>query len=148
MLTKELDHMPLTMTLLTLYACTSLQYDVNVNSLTKKQRDRPIDGPPFIMGLLTVFKQFTCFNKYLVYLSHYIKGAILYTSEKRSNALPQDVALLLAVLEEIIRFGKLERNIVKQVFGTNFLFDNFKLNQVNKTMKQSENPKEMKKKKK
>ena len=43
-----------------------------------------------------------------------------------------DVALLLAVLEEIIRFAKFDREIVKQLFGTNYIFDNFKLNQITK----------------
>ena len=43
-----------------------------------------------------------------------------------------DVALLLGVLEEIIRFGKFDWEIIKQLFGSNYIFDNFKLNQINK----------------
>jgi len=43
------------------------------------------------------------------------------------------VALILASLEEMVRFGKMDREVVKQYFGTNYIFDNFKLNHVNRT---------------
>jgi hypothetical protein len=46
------------------------------------------------------------------------------------SRLPLDVALVLAVLEEMIRFGKMDREVVKQLFGSNYIFDNFKLNQI------------------
>ena len=114
-LVKDMDHMPIIFFLMTMNAVSYLQYDINVNSLTRWFKDRPIDGPPFIVGLLTVFRHFhpSVFMKYLLYCSHYIKGAILINADKRTNWLPMDVALLLAVLEEIIRFGKYDREIIK-----------------------------------
>jgi hypothetical protein len=129
---KDIDHMPMVFFLLTMNAIAFMQYDVNIHSLTRRYKDKPIDGPPFIVGLLTVFKHFhpTNFTKFLLIISHYSKGAILMNqdSEKKQNRLPMDVALLFAVLDEVIRFGKFDRDIIKQLFGSSYIFDNFKLN--------------------
>ena len=106
--------------------------------MTKRTRERPIDGPPFVMGLITIFRQYhyTKFKKYLLYISHYVKAAISNFAPQKgnSNRLPQDVALVLAFMEEIVRFGKMDKGVgmVKQYFGSNYIFDNFKLNQVKK----------------
>ena len=129
---KDIDHMPMVFFMMTMNGVAFMQYDVNVNSLTWRFKDKPIDGPPFIVGMLTIFKHFhpTNFMKYLLICSHYVKGAILANqdSEKKQNWLPMDVALLLSVLEEFIRFGKFDWEIIKQLFGSNYIFDNFKLN--------------------
>mmetsp|Transcript_9263 Transcript_9263/g.8916 ORF Transcript_9263/g.8916 Transcript_9263/m.8916 type:complete len:209 (-) Transcript_9263:6-632(-) len=131
-LTKDLDYMALNMLLMTLIACNHLQYDLNVNSLVRKNKSSNIDGPCFVMGLITIFKQFhnSHFKKYLVYMSHYIKSSIEVSKDKGSlqkqGCYPEDVTILFGILEEILRFGKYDREVIKQVMGVNFLFDNFK----------------------
>ena len=86
-LTKEIDFLPINMFLMTMNAVAFMQYDVSVNSLTRKFRDKPIDGPPFVVGIVTIFKHFhpTNFMKYLLLCSHYIKGAILFSADQRKN---------------------------------------------------------------
>ncbi|CAI2370736.1 unnamed protein product [Moneuplotes crassus] len=131
-LTKDLDYMALNMLLMTLIASNHLQYDLNVNSLVRKNKNSNIDGPCFVMGLITIFKQFhnSYFKKYLVYMSHYIKSSIEVSKDKGSlqkqGCYPEDVTILFGILEEILRFGKYDREVIKQVMGVNFLFDNFK----------------------
>jgi len=44
-LTKDLDFMALNMLLMTLIAAHNLQYDLNVNSIVRKQKTGSIDGP-------------------------------------------------------------------------------------------------------
>ncbi|CAI2368942.1 unnamed protein product [Moneuplotes crassus] len=131
-LTKDLDYMSLNMLLMTLIASNNLQYDLNVNSLVRKNKNSNIDGPCFVMGLITIFKQFhnSHFKKYLVYMSHYIKSSIEVSKDKGSlqkqGCYPEDVTTLFGILEEILRFGKYDREVIKQVMEVNFLFDNFK----------------------
>lgn len=131
-LAKDLDYMSLSMLMMTLTAASNLHYDLNVNSLVRKTKSADIDGPCFIMGLITVFKQFhnSHFKKYLVYMSHYIKSSIEVAKDKGSlkklGQYPQDVTVCFGILEEILRFGKYDREVMKQVLGVNFLFDNFK----------------------
>jgi hypothetical protein len=55
-LAKDLDYMSINMMLLTLFAGTQLHYDLNVNSLVRKSKHHAIDGPYFIMGLLTILR--------------------------------------------------------------------------------------------
>lgn len=131
-LAKDLDYMALSMLLLTLTAASNLHYDLNVNSLVRKTKSANIDGPCFVMGLITIFKQFhnSHFKKFLVYMSHYIKSSIEVSKDKGSlqklGQYPQDVTVCFGILEEILRFGKYDREVIKQVLGVNFLFDNFK----------------------
>jgi WASH complex subunit strumpellin len=129
---KDLEYMPLGMLMLTLTASANLQYDLNVNSIVRKTKSAEIDGPCFIMGLLTIFKQFhnSHFKKYLVFMSHYIRSSIEVAKDKgsikKNGEYPPDVTICFAILEEILRFGKYDREVMKQVLGVNFLFDNFK----------------------
>lgn len=131
-LVKDLDFMALNMLLLTLTAGTYLRYDLDVNSLLRKTKSNAIDGPCFVSGMVTIFRQFhnSHFKKYLVYMSHYIRCSIEVSKEKGSlkkvGQYPEDVTICFGILEEILRFGKFDREVVKQVFGVNFLFDNFK----------------------
>ena len=131
-LAKDLDFMPLNMLLFTLTAAANLKYDLNVNSLVRKTKTTIIDGPWFIMGLITIFKQFhnSHFKRYLVYMSHYIRSSIEVSRDKGSlkkqGQYPEDVTICFGILEEILRFGKYDREVMKQAFGVNFLFDNFK----------------------
>jgi hypothetical protein len=131
-LTQDLDHMALGMLVITLIASQNLHYDLNVNSIVRKSKHASIDGPCFVMGLITIFKQFhnSHFKKYLVYMSHYIKSSIDVAKDKgsikKSGQYPPDVTICFGILEEILRFGKYDREVIKQVMGVNFLFDNFK----------------------
>lgn len=65
-------------------------------------------------------------------MSHYIKSSIEVSKDKGSikkqGNYPEDVTILFGILEEILRFGKHDRELIKQVMGVNFLFDNFKNN--------------------
>lgn len=55
-LTRDLHHMPLVFTLVTLNALQYLKYDTAVFSMVRQRKDMGIDGPHFITGLLTLFK--------------------------------------------------------------------------------------------
>ena len=77
-LTKELDHLPLVAALITLNAMTQLTYDPLIFSLIRKNKEFILDGPHFIVGLLTIFKQYhyNNYKKYILYLIHFIKVSI------------------------------------------------------------------------
>jgi len=77
-LTKDLDYFPLIAALITLNALTLLTYDPFVYSLVRKSKEVIIDGPHFITGLITVFKQYhpNQYRKYIHYLIHFVKNTI------------------------------------------------------------------------
>lgn len=75
-LTKDLEYFPLVAALFTINILSQLSYDPYVYSLVRKNKEMLIDGPHFIVGIITVFKQYhpSQYRKYLHYLSHYIKN--------------------------------------------------------------------------
>lgn len=81
-LTKELEYFPLAATLMTFNALMQLSYDPLVFNLQRKQKEFLIDGPHFIVGLITIFKQFhfNHYKKYILFLVHYIKTALYANS--------------------------------------------------------------------
>jgi hypothetical protein len=120
--------MPTFFSILTLAMFQYLRYDTTLCSIMRKNQSTEfaIDGPHFITGLLTIFKQFHSEN-YRVYiqkLSHFFKNVIYGTIQARPAAtqLPPDGFLTLAFLEELIKFEGESREVISQNIGT-FIFD-------------------------
>ncbi len=57
-LTKDLDYFPLVASLFTINILTQLSYDPFIFSLVRKNKELVIDGPHFIVGIITVFRQY------------------------------------------------------------------------------------------
>lgn len=127
-LTRELHHLPLVFALVTLNALQFLQYDTFVYSLVRSKKEMLLDGPHFITGLLTVFKQYhnVHFRKYLMFLSSYFKNVVHAQQQlpQPAKTLPTEVSPLLAYLEELMRFEGSSRDVICQIVGT-YIFDYF-----------------------
>jgi len=105
-LTKELDHFPLVACLISIHAIMQLTYDKHIFSLVRKNKESVADGPHFIVGLITVFKQYhpNHYKKYLLFFSHFFKNLIHNAgSSKDAQAqrtlLPPDAEMTLIFLE-------------------------------------------------
>jgi len=57
-LSKNLDHMSMFFALLSIYSQDHLFFNPHNCSLMQRSEKFNIDGPPFIVGILTIFKQF------------------------------------------------------------------------------------------
>ena len=55
-LSKDLDYFPLAAAIITLQTISQLKYDEHLYSLVTKHKETLIDGPPFIVGMITLFK--------------------------------------------------------------------------------------------
>ena len=55
-LTKDLDHFALVAALISLNALSQLTYEPYTFSLVRKAKELILDGPHFIVGLLTIFR--------------------------------------------------------------------------------------------
>lgn len=127
-LTRELHQMPLMMALVTLNILNYLAYDSSLGSLVRSKREMVIDGPHFIVGLLTLFKQYhsTNFRKYLMFMTHYFKNVVQLhqTQPQGMKSMPPEATPLLAYLEELMRFEGSSRDVVCHLLGT-YIFDYF-----------------------
>ena len=129
--TLRLESMPSFFAIFTLCMYQYLRYDTELCSIMRKnqQTEFAIDGPHFITGLLTIFKQFHSENyrAYIQKLTHFFKNIVFGTTQARPAAtqLPPDGFLTLAFLEEMIKFEGASREVISQNIGT-FIFDAYR----------------------
>ena len=129
-LTNKLHYMSEFFAILTLYTLqVHLTYASRLNSLVRKTKESiNIDGPHYIVGLLTIFKQFhPSHNKrYLHLLSHFYKNVIFMTTQGNTlpRDLPADSSNILTFLDELAKFEQQPREIIAQNLGT-FVFDSY-----------------------
>ena len=85
----------------------------------QRESDKAIkcDGPGFIVGLLTIFKQFHPQNEntYINLLCHYLKNEIYrqnLASTVPQKDLSRNASMMLAYLDEIVRFKGVSRETI------------------------------------
>lgn len=134
-LVKDLDYFPLAAAILTLNALDQLKYDAVVYNLTRQKKEFLIDGPHFIIGLITIFRQFHHgqFKKYLLYLIHFVKVNLSAgkESQMQTRLLNLDAGITMTFLDEFIKFDGVSREIVTQNLGA-FIFDYYKATEYSK----------------
>ena len=88
-----------------------------------------IDGPHFIIGLISIFRQFhhSQFKKYILYLIHFIKTNLAASKETQmqTRQLNLEAIVTMTFLEELIKFEGTSRELVTQNLGA-FVFDYYK----------------------
>ena len=97
--------------------------------MVRSKKEVVLDGPHFITGMLTIFKQYhnSNFMKFLMFFANYVKNAIhasQITAPQGVRSLPPEVSPALAFLEEVMRFEGSSRDVVCQTLGP-YIFDNF-----------------------
>ena len=108
LLRQDLESFALVSMALSLNVLEKLIFDSVLFNLTKKVANMPVDGPHFIIGLVTIFKQFhfSHFKKFVLFMIHYIK-TILSASRETQNqtkVLNADAIMAMTFLEETIKF--------------------------------------------
>jgi hypothetical protein len=84
--------------------------------MIRSKREVVLDGPHFIVGMLTIFKQYhnSNFMKYLMYLSNYLKNTI-HSGQFTPNGLksmPPESSPMLCFMEELMRFEGKSRDVI------------------------------------
>jgi WASH complex subunit strumpellin len=112
-----LEKFPLMMTLLTINAMGSLQYDKRIGGLIRIKQE-PIDGVPFISGILTIFKQFHSeyLRSYFGYIGQFVSTSITVNKDSGNAKKAQESALeltnLLVFVEELRKMAGISRQDV------------------------------------
>jgi len=96
-----------------------LKFDERLSTLRRndpkvsnqKPNQIPIDGPHYIVGLITIFKQFNPehYKRYIHHLAHYVKS-IVHVSFGRP--LPVEAGGVLTYLDELVKFDGESREVV------------------------------------
>ena len=122
-----LEKFPLMMMLFTIHQINSLQYDKRIGGLIRVKQE-PIDGVPFIAGILTVFKQFHCeyLRNYFGYLGQFISTTVTGLKDisnlKKAQEAANELTIILVFVEELRKMAGMSRQDVDN-FMPSFIMD-------------------------
>ncbi|XP_023238570.1 WASH complex subunit 5-like, partial [Centruroides sculpturatus] len=126
--TGPLPHIPLFLFLFTIFHLSKLNYVKNIDGLISKKTIEPIDGIPFVIGTLTLLRQFhqEKTGQFLAYLGQYIRSNVesVIGEGSKGGDFPQEVLNILVYLDEFQQQGKLPRKAVTK-YIPDYLFDKF-----------------------
>ncbi|XP_067134229.1 WASH complex subunit 5 [Centruroides vittatus] len=126
--TGPLPHIPLFLFLFTIFHLSKLTYVKNIDGLISKKTIEPIDGIPFVIGTLTLLRQFhqEKTGQFLAYLGQYIRSNVesVIGEGSKGGDFPQEVLNILVYLDEFQQQGKLPRKAVTK-YIPDYLFDKF-----------------------
>eukprot|EP00457_Paulinella_chromatophora_P000683 gb/GEZN01000683.1/.p1 GENE.gb/GEZN01000683.1/~~gb/GEZN01000683.1/.p1 ORF type:complete len:1160 (+),score=147.68 gb/GEZN01000683.1/:150-3629(+) len=129
--TEPLPGVPVLMFLFTLSQVTQLQWNSKLCTLTpiKKIKKVPLDGAPFVVGMITILKQFhsSHTHTYLAYLGQFVRAKVSSGgsgSSSKPPSIPAEVIAVLLFLEEFCRFSHTSRKAIEGLIPS-YLFDRF-----------------------
>lgn len=96
-----------------------LEWNHKINCLIRTEQaikaNMPLDGAPFIVGCLTILKQFHVdyTHQFVKLLSQYVRSLIAFESAQKKPKVPLDASKALHMLEEFTTFGQTTRKDVE-----------------------------------
>eukprot|EP01027_Heterolobosea_sp_BB2_P020448 GEZU01029172.1.p1 GENE.GEZU01029172.1~~GEZU01029172.1.p1 ORF type:complete len:329 (-),score=113.98 GEZU01029172.1:176-1027(-) len=143
--TEPIEFVPLVLFLFVIAQLPKFVHDPAIDSMVCKKKDDPLDGTPFVVGIITLLKQFHSSHKdlFLAYLGQYVRAQIDMVNvdtgassimtgvpnsnipSKRELEIPADVKNVLHFLEDFCRYDVSKRTAVESHIPA-YLFARFK----------------------
>ncbi|XP_067928374.1 WASH complex subunit 5-like [Watersipora subatra] len=123
--TKNIPSLSLAMFMLVTSQLPKLQYSKSVATMMSKRLQDGIDGPPFVIGCLTILKQFnsTQTDIFFQLMSQFVKSMSFDgTGNPKVMDFPTDAISAMLFLEEFVFHGRLDRKVIEAHIPT-FIFD-------------------------
>eukprot|EP00040_Diaphanoeca_grandis_P027104 m.153504 g.153504 ORF g.153504 m.153504 type:complete len:1159 (+) comp30837_c1_seq2:255-3731(+) len=125
--TKKQDYFPVVVFFFALSQLQRLQFNKTVESLLAKKQGENVDGPPFVVGLITLLKQFhsTHTHRFFAYMGQYIRAQIEINTDPKNKLLPNEAVTALLLVDLFCQYSKESRKSA-QVFIPEYLFDQYR----------------------
>eukprot|EP00048_Salpingoeca_helianthica_P015709 m.228184 g.228184 ORF g.228184 m.228184 type:complete len:1164 (+) comp17418_c0_seq1:49-3540(+) len=130
--TKKLDHFALAIFMVVVSQISRLAYSRSANTMTAKRPTDPIDGPPFVVGIVTLLRQFhtSHTHRFMALAGQYIRtlidAGLLETARGPAPAgLPSDGVMMLLFVEEMTSYCQVSRKAAAMHVPT-YLFDEYR----------------------
>eukprot|EP01028_Stygiella_incarcerata_P009464 TRINITY_DN449_c0_g1_i1.p1 TRINITY_DN449_c0_g1~~TRINITY_DN449_c0_g1_i1.p1 ORF type:complete len:1158 (-),score=300.28 TRINITY_DN449_c0_g1_i1:279-3752(-) len=135
---EPLEHVAFTVFMLVVSQMEKLSFEKKLDTLTCQLKEDPIDGLPFVVGVITILKQFHSSNRtrFLTLIGQYVRNRVHVLSvdeaklkKKKKKKLdtadiPTSVVNVLHFLELFCRMAPLDRKVIENHIPA-FLFDEF-----------------------
>jgi len=126
--TEPLEGLPCIMFLFVLSQIQKLQWSRKLNTLECVAKKTFLDGAPFVVGVITLMKQFhsSHTHTFLGYLGQYARSNIHGggSNSKKTLDIPPQVRGVLLFLEEFCKFSSLSRKAINAIVPS-YIFDRF-----------------------
>ena len=122
-----LEKLPLMMCLFTIHMMGSMQYDKRIGGLIRIKQE-PIDGVPFLAGILTLFRQFHAeyIRNYFGYIGQFVTATVTLLKDGGNNKKVQEIQTeltnLLVFVEELRKMAGMSRQDVDN-FMPSYILD-------------------------
>ncbi|XP_062506598.1 WASH complex subunit 5-like [Corticium candelabrum] len=130
--TVRLEEFPLVNFLFVLSQLPKLMYVKQVGSMVCRKATDPLDGPPFVVGTLTLLRQYhtDCADQFLALVGQYVRTMVCAvksasTAKDKVVELPPEVINTLVYLEDFITFAKIPRKVI-ECHIPGYIFDEFR----------------------
>lgn len=125
--TTKLQHFPLNIFFFVLSQLQRLAYNKALGCMVAKKLGDTIDGAAFVVGVITLLKQFHSSHTYrfLAYLGQYVRTLIEShgLSEGKATTYPTEIVTALNFVEEFCRYNEMSRKTAEE-YIPGYLFDN------------------------
>jgi WASH complex subunit strumpellin len=121
---EPIEDIGLLMCLFVIAHIQKFTYDPSIDCLVSKKKDDNLDGTPFVVGIITVLRQFHPSERelFLAYLGQYVRSNIdTLNLDKKGTEIPIDVKFVLRFLQSFCRFSGLSSKVV-EVHIPSYLF--------------------------
>ncbi|KAI0224187.1 hypothetical protein LSAT2_024791 [Lamellibrachia satsuma] len=125
--TKRLSCLPLFNFLFIVSQLPKLVYLKSIGELICKKPSDPIDGVPFIHGIITLLKQFHSddTDQFLALVGQYVRSMVAAAQSSKVPELPPEVINMLVFIEDFIYYSGLSRKVAEAYIPT-YIFDQFR----------------------
>jgi len=127
--TDPIANLACLMFLFTISQVTKFQYNPHLSILVHKKDKHAYDGSPFVVGIITLLKQFHSSNtqKFLGYLGQFVRGYINISLQRENKSIeyPEEVTAVLLFLEDFFKLSNVDRKLVDGYLPP-YIFDYFK----------------------
>jgi len=126
--TEPLDGLPVLMFLFVLSQISRFDWSEELSTLVCLEKNVALDGAPFVLGVVTIMKQFHSSHTYtfLAYLGQYVRATVSSSSvASKDIEIPSFVRMVLLFLEEFCKFCFMPRTAIDAVVPS-YIFDRFK----------------------
>lgn len=126
--TKRISHFSMLCFLFTISQLQKLQYSKPLCGLISKKITEPVDSHPFVIGMITLLKQFHSFEteSYIALIGQYIRSnTTTWNPSSKMIELPTEVINCLAFLENFMYYGEMNSALLDNHVPA-YLMDEFR----------------------
>jgi len=128
LITEPIAHVDCFIFLFVLSQVTKFEFNAGLSTLVHKKDRKPFDCSAFVVGIITVLKQFhnASTSNFLAYLGQYVRYSMDVNVKKEQGTveLPEEVNCTLLFLEAFLKYSSLDRKVLDAHLPP-YIFDDF-----------------------